>query len=111
MFTSDKVLEPDQTEANTYFFMSPMSSCYVCISPKTGTKHQLDAAEDVKAELTLLEPQEVEQKKAKLSHKESPTKVPLRPGKTCPNPNPNPNPGSLVDMGHQHVVTVIRVIQ
>ncbi|XP_026201100.1 lysine-specific demethylase 4A isoform X2 [Anabas testudineus] len=48
-------------------------------SPKTGTKHHLEPAADVKTEPTLQEPQEVEQKKAKLSHKESPTKVPTGP--------------------------------
>ncbi|KAF3691368.1 Lysine-specific demethylase 4B [Channa argus] len=46
--------------------------------PQTVTKHQLEAAEDVKPELTLQETDEVELKKAKLSPKGSPTKVSVK---------------------------------
>lgn len=72
--------------------MFPFESCHMCfhwclpscISPKprTGTKRQLDAlepSEDIKPELTMKETEEVEVKRAKLPHNESPTKVPLKP--------------------------------
>ncbi|XP_031167529.1 lysine-specific demethylase 4A isoform X2 [Sander lucioperca] len=52
--------------------------------PQTGTKRQLEAiqaSEDIKPELTMKETEEVEPKKAKLSRKESPTKVPVKPDK------------------------------
>ncbi|XP_074492980.1 lysine-specific demethylase 4A isoform X2 [Sebastes fasciatus] len=52
--------------------------------PQTGTKRQLEAiaaSEDIKPELTMTETEEVEPKKAKLSRKESPTKVPVKPDK------------------------------
>ncbi|XP_037626238.1 LOW QUALITY PROTEIN: lysine-specific demethylase 4A [Sebastes umbrosus] len=52
--------------------------------PQTGTKRQLEAieaSEDIKPELTMAETEEVEPKKAKLSRKESPTKVPVKPDK------------------------------
>ncbi|KAF1386029.1 hypothetical protein PFLUV_G00113910 [Perca fluviatilis] len=52
--------------------------------PQTGTKRQLEAvqaSEDIKPELTVKETEEVEPKKAKLSRKESPTKVPVKPDK------------------------------
>ncbi|XP_019936808.2 lysine-specific demethylase 4A isoform X1 [Paralichthys olivaceus] len=46
--------------------------------PQTGTKRQLEVAEDaeVKPELIVKEAEEVEPKRAKLSRKESPTRVP-----------------------------------
>lgn len=47
--------------------------------PQTGTKRHLDAieaTEDIKPELTMKETEEVEPKRAKLSRKDSPTKVP-----------------------------------
>ncbi|XP_042368656.1 lysine-specific demethylase 4A isoform X1 [Plectropomus leopardus] len=52
--------------------------------PQTGTKRQLEvieASEDIKPEVTMKETEEVEPKKAKLSHKESPTQVPVKPDK------------------------------
>ncbi|XP_029988320.1 lysine-specific demethylase 4A [Sphaeramia orbicularis] len=52
--------------------------------PQTGTKRPLEAvesSEDIKPELTVKETEEVEPKKAKLSRKESPTKVPVKPEK------------------------------
>ncbi|XP_071387125.1 lysine-specific demethylase 4A-like [Centroberyx affinis] len=52
--------------------------------PKTGTKRQYDAVEapeDGNPELTERETGEVEQKKAKLTQKESPAKVPIKPDK------------------------------
>ncbi|XP_035508774.1 lysine-specific demethylase 4A-like [Morone saxatilis] len=52
--------------------------------PQTGTKRQLEAikaSEDIKPELTMKETEEVEPKKAKLSRKEPPTKVPIKPDK------------------------------
>ncbi|XP_028442921.1 lysine-specific demethylase 4A isoform X2 [Perca flavescens] len=52
--------------------------------PQTGTKRQLEAvqaSEDIKPELTVKETEEVEPKKAKLSRKDSPTKVPVKPDK------------------------------
>ncbi|XP_032381679.1 lysine-specific demethylase 4A [Etheostoma spectabile] len=52
--------------------------------PQTGTKRQLEAiraSEDIKPELTMKETEEVEPKKAKLSRKESPAKVPVKPDK------------------------------
>ncbi|XP_029285100.1 lysine-specific demethylase 4A isoform X3 [Cottoperca gobio] len=54
------------------------------IKPQTGTKRQLEAieaSEDIKPELTVEETEEVEPKKAKLSCKESSTKVPVKPDK------------------------------
>ncbi|XP_040896158.1 lysine-specific demethylase 4A isoform X1 [Toxotes jaculatrix] len=53
--------------------------------PQTGTKRQLEAAEDVKPELITKENEEVETKKAKLSRKESPAKVPVKPDKDAVN--------------------------
>ncbi|XP_044056641.1 lysine-specific demethylase 4A isoform X4 [Siniperca chuatsi] len=52
--------------------------------PQAGTKRQLDAieaSEDIKPELTVKETEEVEPQKAKLSRKESLTKVPVKPEK------------------------------
>ncbi|XP_026178864.1 lysine-specific demethylase 4A isoform X2 [Mastacembelus armatus] len=53
------------------------------ISPTqhTGKKHQLEGADDVKPELAVKEAEEVDQKKAKLSHKEPATKVAAKPEK------------------------------
>ncbi|KAI3368672.1 hypothetical protein L3Q82_025400 [Scortum barcoo] len=54
------------------------------LKPQTGTKRQLEAietSEDIKPELTVKETEEVEPKKAKLSLKDFPTKVPVKPDK------------------------------
>ncbi|KAG8003233.1 Lysine-specific demethylase 4C [Nibea albiflora] len=51
--------------------------------PQAGTKRQLEtveASEDIKPDLTV-ETEEVEPKRVKLSRKESPTKVPVKPDK------------------------------
>ncbi|XP_029003399.1 lysine-specific demethylase 4A [Betta splendens] len=45
--------------------------------PQTGTKHQLEAIEDIQSDQTPQETEQVEQKKAKLSHKEPPAKSPI----------------------------------
>ncbi|KAG7514118.1 lysine-specific demethylase 4A isoform X2 [Solea senegalensis] len=52
---------------------------------RTGTKRQLEVAEDVKPEVTVKETEEVESKRAKLSRKESPAKVPVKPEKDAVN--------------------------
>ncbi|XP_036970375.1 lysine-specific demethylase 4A [Acanthopagrus latus] len=61
--------------------------------PRTGTKRQLDAlepSEDIKPELTMKETEEVEVKRAKLPHNESPTKVPLKPDRDTVKITPEP---------------------
>ncbi|XP_070764461.1 lysine-specific demethylase 4A [Enoplosus armatus] len=61
--------------------------------PQAGTKRQLEAieaSEDVKPELTAKETEEVEPQKAKLSRKESPTKVPVKPDKDAVKVKPEP---------------------
>ncbi|XP_010755159.1 lysine-specific demethylase 4A [Larimichthys crocea] len=58
--------------------------------PQAGTKRQLEtveASEDIKPDLTA-ETEEVEPKRVKLSRKESPTKVPVKPDKEKVNPEP-----------------------
>lgn len=67
---------PEETTAPVQEDKSP--------KPQTGTKRQLEAieaSEVIRPELTVLETEEVEPKKAKLSRKESPTKVPVKPDK------------------------------
>lgn len=63
-----------------------LNSFLPCISPKpqTGTKRQLEAnkaSAGIKPELTMEETEDVEPKKAKLSRKETPTKVSVKPNK------------------------------
>ncbi|XP_078115650.1 lysine-specific demethylase 4A isoform X3 [Sander vitreus] len=86
VFLKDDKSEPSKETSSEAGSEEPTTPVQEDKSPKpqTGTKRQLEAiqaSEDIKPELTMKEMEEVEPKKAKLSRKESPTKVPVKPDK------------------------------
>nr|XP_020476527.1 lysine-specific demethylase 4A isoform X2 [Monopterus albus] len=76
-FLKENKTEPSKESPAEAESEEPITPVQVDKSPK----HQLETAEDVKPELAVKETEEVEQKKAKLSRKESPTKVAVKPDK------------------------------
>ncbi|XP_078115651.1 lysine-specific demethylase 4A isoform X4 [Sander vitreus] len=100
VFLKDDKSEPSKETSSEAGSEEPTTPVQEDKSPKpqTGTKRQLEAiqaSEDIKPELTMKEMEEVEPKKAKLSRKESPTKVPVKPDKEAPEEAPPVEEGGL----------------
>ncbi|XP_047189185.1 lysine-specific demethylase 4A isoform X2 [Scophthalmus maximus] len=84
-FLKDDQTESSKDDSSEAGLENPTAPVQKDKRPQTGTKRQLEAAEDVKPELIVMETEEVEPKRVRLSRRESPAKVPVKPDKDTVN--------------------------